>query len=432
MKYTWKHHHFSSRLQNIGRLYIRRIGQFQWNARHYLFSVAFTGAAMGIYNLLFNFFVLSLGYNEAFLGKLVSLNQMSIVGMALFSGFLIGKMERKWVLVGGLLATAAAVVVMVFWPVRIVILGMSVVFGSAQCLVTIMLAPFLMENSGEDERTYLFSAAFALQMGASFIGNWAGGWLPAWLVRGGLAIDSAASYRIALLGMAGITVLGLLPLLRIRPLRKPQTLDPVRFSLPEIMQQSGHLGKLMLPTLMTSLGAGLIMPFMNVFFRHIHHQPDSQIGMVFAFGSLAMGVGMVLAPPLAEKLGKVQLFALTRGLSLPFLLVLATSPWFGLSALAYNVRIMLMNMAGPVYQNFVMEEVEPHQRSTAASLLTVFGSLGWGVSSMISGWLQVNYGFGPAFVGAGIGYALGVFFSWWFFLRPQGGRKAAAVRVISG
>jgi MFS family permease len=162
------------------------------------------------------------------------------------------------------------------------------------------------------------------------------------------------------------------------------------------------------------------MPFMNVFFRHIHHQTDEMIGLVFAFGSLAMGLGMVAAPPLAERFGKVQLFTLSRGLSLPFLVLLGMSPWFGLAALAYNVRIMLMNMAGPVYQNFVMDEVEPGLRPVAASMLTVSGSLGWGISSMISGWLQVNYGFGPAFVGAGIGYALGVFSAWWFFLRkPQ-------------
>jgi MFS family permease len=266
-------------------------------------------------------------------------------------------------------------------------------------------------------------------MAASFFGSWAGGRLPTWLVQAGVAVNTEAGYRTALLVMVLLTLLGLLPILRIRKetlTKSAQNALQEKLSLPVFLRHSRHFGKLMAPVLATSLGAGLIMPFMNVFFRHIHHQSDQVIGTVFAWGSLAMGLGMVLAPPLAERLGKVQLFTLSRGLSLPFLLVLATSPWFILSALAYNARIMLMNMAGPVYQNFVMEEVEPNLRPAAASMLTVFGSLGWGLSSMLSGWLQVHYGFGPAFVGAGIGYALGVFFSWLFFLRPQRSGDATA------
>lgn len=414
------------------KLYFQRMHQFQANARRYLFSVVLTGAAMGIYNLLFNFFVLSLGYNEVFIGKLVSLNHVSIMIVAVLSGLFLSRMKRKWVLFGGIFSTALSVVAMVLLPERWVILAMSALFGGSQCLIRISIAPFLMESSGKEERTYLFSTAFALQMAATFAGNWAGGRLPGWLVQAGLAINAETGYRTALGIMVVLTLMGLIPILRIRPQPNMQKEITAKLVLPYMVKHSHELGKLMIPVLATSLGAGLIMPFMNVFFRHIHHQSDEMIGLLFAFGSLAMGIGMVAAPPLAEKLGKVQLFALSRGLSLPFLVVLGLSPWFGLAALAYNARIMLMNMAGPVYQNFVMEEVEPHLRPVAASMLTVFGSLGWGVSSMISGWLQVNYGFGPAFVGAGIGYALGVFSSWWFFLRPLRIGKPTSAPVISG
>ena len=410
-------------MYRLGVLYFDRLQQFKPNARLYLVSVVLTGSAMGIYNLLFNFFVLSLGHNEAFIGKLVSLNHASIIVMAFLSAVLMRKVSRKWVLFGGIALTAASVVMMVFMPDKWIILGMSVLFGGSQCLINISIAPFLMESSGEEERTYLFSTAFALQMAAMFGGNWAGGRLPGWLIGAGLAVDVEAGYRIALLVMAGLTLLGVIPVLRMRVqlVPKNETLIKVNFS--ETLKQSRTLGKLVTPVLLTSLGAGLIMPFMNVFFRHVHHQTDEMIGLVFACGSLAMGLGMVAAPPLAERLGKVRLFSLSRGLSLPFLVLLGMSPWFGLAALAYNVRIMLMNMAGPVYQNFVMEEVQAEMRPVAASMLTVSGSLGWGLSSVVSGWLQVNYGFGPAFVGAGIGYALGVFSAWWFFLRhPQIGK----------
>jgi MFS family permease len=421
----------SSRMHQLRKVYFTRLRQFQPNARRYLFSAVMTGAAMGIYNLLFNFFVLSLGHNQAFIGKLVSLKHASMIVMALLSAALLSKIRRKWVLFGGITLTAVSVVLMVFLPDRWIILAMSALFGGSQCLIKISIAPFLMESSGEEERTYLFSTAFALQMAAMFVGNWAGGKLPGWLMGAGWAADVEAGYRIALLVMAALTLIGLIPVLRMDFQSSPKETKAAGLHLADMVKQSGKLGKYMIPVLATSTGAGLIMPFMNVFFRQIHHQTDDMIGLVFAFGSLAMGLGMVAAPPLVERFGKVQLYALSRGLSLPFMILLGISPWFGLAALAYNARIMLMNMAGPVYQNFVMEEVEAQMRPVAASMLTVCGSLGWGVSSIISGWLQVNYGFGPAFVGAGIGYGLGVFSAWWFFLRRPRIGKPRHATVIS-
>ena len=54
--------------------------------------------------------------------------------------------------------------------------------------------------------------------------------------------------------------------------------------------------------------------FMNVFFRQEHHQSDPVIGSLFAWGSLAMGVGLLLAPPLADRMGKIQLVVVTQTL----------------------------------------------------------------------------------------------------------------------
>ena len=62
------------------------------------------------------------------------------------------------------------------------------------------------------------------------------------------------------------------------------------------------------------------MPFMNVFFRVVHQQPDPVIGSLFAWGSLAMGLGLMVAPLLAQRMGKIQMVVLTQALSIP-------APW---------------------------------------------------------------------------------------------------------
>ena len=161
------------------------------------------------------------------------------------------------------------------------------------------------------------------------------------------------------------------------------------------------------------------MPFMNIFFRVVHHQPDPVIGNVLAWGALAMGVGLLIAPPIAERIGKIQLVVITQGLSIPFLVMLGYAPWFWMSALAHYVRLSLMNMGGPVYNAYVMENVEPRSRAMVASLTSMAWNFGWAFSPSISGWLQVNYGFGPVYLAVIITYTLSVFLYWKFFWKAK-------------
>jgi MFS family permease len=190
---------------------------------------------------------------------------------------------------------------------------------------------------------------------------------------------------------------------------------PVRYA----KENPQLLGKLVIPVLVTSIGAGLIMPFMNVFFRTVHQQPDPTIGTMFAWGSLAMGIGLLIAPPLADRFGKIQVVVVTQALSVPFLILLGFSPWFWLSALSYYVRLALMNMSNPVYQTFVMENVDPEARATVASLTSMSWNFGWAFSPTISGILQVNYGFSPAFLGTILTYILAIIMYWAFFWRGK-------------
>ena len=144
---------------------------------------------------------------------------------------------------------------------------------------------------------------------------------------------------------------------------------------------------------------------------------------MFAWGSLAMGVGLILAPALADRFGKIKVVVFTQGLSIPFLVMLGFSPLFGFSALAYYIRLTLMNMSSPVYQTFVMEQVDSESRAMVASLNSMVHSFGRAFSPIISGWLQVSYGFGPPFIGTITLYIAAVVMYYFFFLRGQKKRR---------
>lgn len=409
---------FFSKILRVTREYGTRVRAFTPNARLYLLNVIILGAVMGVFRLLFNFYVLSLGFDEALLGNLITTSSFVALIAALPMGYLSDIIGRKvsLVLSGALLS--AAILAMSIWQTETAFYSMNIVSGIAQSLAGVVMSPFLMENSSETERTYLFSFGQGLQMALASVGAWIGGYLPSWIgAAQNVTATSSVAYGNSILIVGFGAAAGLIPLFLIK---SPRIAHGQRAIFAPFEYAGRHpvlLTKLVLPMLLTSIGAGLIMPFMNVFFRNFHHQPDPVIGTLFAWGSLAMGIGLLIAPPLAERTGKIQLVVITQGLSIPFLILLGFSPIFWIGAATFYIRLALMNMSSPVYQTFVMERVEPSARATVASLVSMAWNFGWAFSPTISGMLQVRYGFGPPFIGTIVLYTIAVVMYWAFFWR---------------
>ena len=402
------------------RDYLSKLREFRPNARFYLINVIITGLSMGIFRLLLNFYVLSLGFNEALLGRLITTSSLTSLIAALPVGYLADIIGRKRSLLLGGLLTALSIGGMVIWPIVPVFYALNVVSGFAQSLWSITMSPFLMENSGEKERTYLFSFGLGLQTLSAFAGNWLGGYLPTWLGQWlTVSPTSSTAYGSSIAAVSLMFGVGLIPLLFLRRQQQEGDERSVFAPIAYAMENPGLLGKLVGPMFVTSLGAGLVMPFMNVFYRNVHGQSDQVIGTLFAWGSLAMGLGLLIAPALADRMGKIQVVVITQGLSIPFLILLGFAPVFWVSAAAYYARLALMNMSSPVYETFVMEHVEPSARAMVASLTSMAWSFGWAFSPSISGALQVRFGFSLPFMGTISMYILAISLYWLFFWKGR-------------
>ncbi len=416
-------------LASIGRGvkdYGEHLVAFRPNARLYLTYGIIAGIALGIFRLLFNFYVLSLGFDEKLLGNLVTTSNLTALIVALPMGYLADYLGRKSSLLISGVIICLTIGMMVIMPVPSILYGMNVLSGAAQSLAAVTMSPFLMENSGEHERTYLFSFSSGIQMVSASVGSWIGGYLPSWVagMRGVEAVSSQA-YGGSILVVSIALAISVLPLIMIKMPRLNHEERTVFAPFSYAAKNPKKLTQLILPMLITSFGAGLIMPFMNVFFRLQYHQSDQVIGVLFAWGSLAMGLGLLGAPPLADRFGKIQIVVITQGLSIPFLILLGFSPLFWVSGVAYYIRVALMNMSSPVYQTFVMEQVEPSSRAMVASLVSMSWNFGWAISPTISGILQVRYGFGPPFLGTIILYIISVFLYWFFWWRKSEERACA-------
>jgi len=412
--------------EGVIKTYIERVRAFSPNARKYLISIMIYGAGFGIHRILFNFFLRSLGYDETLMGLLSTVSSMTVLIAALPMGYLADRIGRKLSLVISALVIGVSMLLMVSFPSVTILIITNIAMGLGSSLGGVVSGPFLMENSGDLERTYLFSISSGLRMAAFSMGDWLGGYLPTWF--GGIfdtSIISPMAYAWSIRVAAGLVILAVIPRLLLHhnelPLGARASFAPLSFA----REHPKALTKLLLPLFVTSIGAGLIMPFMNIFFSNVHHQPDPVIGTMFAWGSLAMGIGLILAPAFADRYGKIWVVVFSQGLSIPFLILLGFSPIFSLSALAYFIRLTLMNMSTPVYQTFIMEQVDPESRAMVASLDSMVNSFGRAFSPVISGWLQVEYGFGPPFIGTIALYVISIVLYYFYFLRNRG-KKAHA------
>jgi MFS family permease len=414
--------------------YIEKTKQFSPNARLVLLYSAITGLAFGVFRFLFNFYVLSLGdtYNEAFIGSLQTASSFASIAMALPAAYLAERYSQKKIMIHTAVISSLAIVGLVLFPFRGLLILFNMIAGISMSMRQVAMAPFLMANTSENERQWVFSFNFGLMTVSGFFGNLLGGWLPTWL---GNSFDAAPtdtlSYQLALGSMMIVTILSIGPLTRI-------IMPPVdrerRVELPwvQLRRYGWSLSQFLLPQLIIGLGAGLMQPFMNIYFRNVYEKPDPPISMVFAIGGLAMAIAQFLGPPLADKYGKINTVILTQIFSVPFLLLLglgawlvpggmaAASIWFFIASLAYIFRLALMNLSNPVYQTFVLEHVPTDVQALAMSLNSLSFQFGWFIMPQVSGWLQVRFGefgFVPIFGMVAIFYVLATGLEWWLFGR---------------
>src|SRR5512139_3536806 len=113
------------------RDYWEHLVAFRPNARLYLIYAIIAGIAMGIYRLIFNFYILSLGFDEKLVGNLVTTSSMAALIFALPMGYLADILGRKASLLIAGVMTSISIGVMVIWPAPPIFYAMNILSGIA-------------------------------------------------------------------------------------------------------------------------------------------------------------------------------------------------------------------------------------------------------------------------------------------------------------
>lgn len=390
--------------------YLYHLKLFSRNARLFLTGTFFMGMGFSGFYLLFNLYLRELSFPESRIGMIISLSTIGTILAAIPASFFLKNRKVKRVLATTTPLVVLFSIIQINIPKYWLIVTCGAGAGVAMTFFQVAAAPFLMRYSTVRERPYLFSINYALALIAGVIGSFAGGFLTEIIKHSGTNLANA--YRITLLIFAGLVLIAIIPYLLIEEKTKP--VDERKFKL-KGKSSWPLIVKLFIPTFLVGLGAGLSIPFINLYFRDRFGLPPGMIGIYFSISQGLMITGLLFSPPLSQRLGKIRTVVCSQLLSIPFLIAMGLTANLSLAVISFFFRAALMNMAQPLVTNFAMESVHETEQALTNALLVMAWSAGRGISANIGGRLIEDYSYAVPFFTTGFLYLISTVLYIWFF-----------------
>lgn len=384
---------------------------FSRNARLFLLGTFLMGLGHGSLWVHMNLYFRTLGLGEATIGRILSAGSFGMVLISLPAAIWIDRFRAQRVFTLSAIAFALAMSLQLTLTDTRLLLAASLATMVGFSVHWVAAAPFIMRNAEQSERTELFGIASALETLATVVSAFGAGYVA---IRLGTLLDSELlGLRYTLYAVAGLSFLAVIPFAAIRsdPITGPGG-DWRRYV---VARDWKLLGKICLPSFLIGCGAGLTIPFLNLYFRERFGQDPAQIGVFFAIAQILTMVGFLVGPILARRFTHVRSIVATELFSIPFFLVLAIADRLWLAVAAFWIRGALMNMNHPISSAFSMEIVPPDQQATTNSMRMLSWNLSWMCMTPLGGWLIEQYGFAPNMIGTMGLYLIASVTFWGFF-----------------
>lgn len=453
---------FNSYAMSLLVEYARQFGRFQRNARLYLISNALSGVTLGIIQVLYNLYLVSLGYKTDFVGLVLFMATVGACVGIFPAGLCIDRFGGKAILIWSSVVIGVAGAGQFLFRQPPFLLASSLIAGMAGAFVLVVNAPFLTQNSSEEERSLLFSFNIVVSLATLVLGEIIGGALPVWLRANEWFMEGwpswleailvsqpeARAYQLSLLLAGIIAVPSFIPLFllsndrerRARYIEEQRARERVswRKQMEGVVQRwrgssikelvSSPVVVLIAVQAMIGFGAGLFIPYFNLYFvRHLGASP-ALFGTIDGGANALNAILTLVAPLFVLRMGRVNTIVVTRLASVPVLLVIGLVTFLPLLVPLYLLRQGLMDMGNGVFQAYSMEAVRRKHRGVANSTYQAAFYVANGLATPLGGFLIAKSGYITVFLSAVVIYTLAITLLWGRFGRGVGERLVAEVR----
>ena len=366
------------------------------NIRLFLISSILAHIGMGIFMIIYNYYIRELGYDDQMNGSIIAMQSIATALLLLPAGIMSDRIGRKKLIYFGAVFAAVSLLFRALLADDSMLLGFAFMTGMFMAFIQVSSIPLLAENSTEKQRVHLFSFNFAIIMAANMIGNILGG-TGSDFFQYILGFDPLWSIRLTLIIGSLFFFSALIPIAKIREERKLSERTTLKgLSLKKLFKTHRMGIKIILlfagAQILIGFGSGLVIPYLNLYFVDRFEVSHSLVGLIISAGQAMTVVALLIGPAVVARIGEVKAVVILQLMSIPFLLLTAFTENIYWAVFGFLFRQALMNAGNPIQMSLMMRSVDDSIKGLANSVGQAVFMLGWAVMGPVSTTIVMMHG----------------------------------------
>ena len=364
----------------------------------------------GAFFLILNIYLSKNSFSDSEIANFISFRFLAVMLLAFPLGFFIkGKILKPFLIAGSIGVPIVAILVVLciqnkldfFLPL------LFIFWGALYSCFQVSVLPYIMRNTIKEHQSHAISLSFATNsFGMIFSG------ILIFLFDNLTSIDNGQ----VLIFISIIGFIGLRYLSRLDSDNKNRVISNKNILIQDNLNWL-LITKAIIPTLIIAIGAGLTIPFINLFFFHNFLIDASEFALIGSCTSFLVAISSLYVPKVKSRFGFKKGITISQMIAVIALVILATTEffrdfWFALpiAISCYLLRAPLMNLAAPMTSELTMNYVGKNNQEMLSAIMAAIWSGSWYFSSQIFRYL-IDLGFAYSYIfylTAGL-YSLGVF-----------------------
>ena len=367
---------------------------------HMLIMLEFTLSLIHVaFILVLNIFLRKQGFSDP---EIASFNSLRFIGALIFAFplgiYIRGKKLKPFFLLAAIIVpiTSALIIESVHNETIPLIKLSFLLWGVGMMLMRVCSLPFIIRNTTQDNSTE------ALSLSAS---TWSLATIFSGIIISGLDWMNYYSFGSWIIYFNERNILWIITILGISAIifalriseKAPDNVqkDSTVFSLYKQYDWKVII-KALSPLIMISIGAGLTIPFVNLFFNSVFHLSASEFSILGSITAFLVFTFSLLVPSIRKKYGYWFTIVIVQAISICCLIVMALMELYVnysfaliIALIAYIFRQPLMHMAHPASNELLMNYVGKRNQELISALSSSLWSASWFVSAKVFEWLRL-------------------------------------------
>ena len=350
--------------------------------------------------LILNIYLRSEGFSDP---EIASFNSLRFIGALAFSlplGIYIKSRRLKpFFIISAILVPIISIVLIESIRLNIIpIIQLSFLsWGIAMMFLRVCSLPFIIRNTTSQNSSQALSLNAATWSLATIISGVIIGGLNSIQLINFFNIDIIFNERTILWLITLISISSIPLSLKINEQNNVESIDSNKNALSINKSYDWDLiFKAISPLILISIGAGLTIPFVNLFFNSVFNFSSSDFSLLGRMTAFLVFFSSLMVPTLKQKYGYWMTIVFVQGLSISCLITMAMTELFSFSYYAlyfaisaFILRQPLMHMAHPSSNELMMNYVGKRNQELISALSSSLWSASWFISAKIFEWLRI-------------------------------------------